>query len=50
MGKPWRDFENWDLKAKQLTSGGKLVNFNKRYHNTKKIRIHIGIMANFWEF
>ncbi len=27
----------WDLRAKQLTSGGELVNFNKRYQNTKKI-------------
>ncbi len=35
----------WDFKAKWLTSGGKLVNFNKRYQNTKKISVYIGIIA-----
>ncbi len=36
---------HWDLKAKLLTSGGELVDFNKRYQNTKKIHIYIEIMA-----
>ncbi len=40
----------WDLKAKQLTSGEKFVNFNKRYQNTKKISIYIAIMAVLGDF
>ncbi len=38
------------FKSKVATFGGELVNFNKRYQNTKKIGIYVGIMATFGNF